>query len=305
MLVTPDTDRRNRRRAFGAAGFLAAAAGIAGWFIPAVWLLLAACPFVYWLLRRRCVRRKAVQSRPFPAAWEQTLRSRVRFYDALPDRGKERFRQMVQVFLDEVRITAVGTEIDDAVRVLVAASAVILVFGFDDWEYRRLREVLIYPKSFVKDYWAEGRTGENLLGLAGVEQLAGCVALSKPDLLAGFDNPARPDQVGVHEFAHVLEDEAAYQGLPPEVPAGAVRRWVRFVARELARPRANRAYINEYAYKNGHEFFAVMAEYFFKSPEVVREKDPELYGMLRRMFHQDPAALFRRAAGGRPVQHAG
>ena len=31
------------------------------------------------------------------------------------------------------------------IRVLVAASAAIPIFGFHDWEYHRLREVLIYP----------------------------------------------------------------------------------------------------------------------------------------------------------------
>ena len=34
----------------------------------------------------------------------------------------------------------------------------------------------------------------------------------------------------------------------------------------------NRSYINSYAYTNEHEFFAVLAEYFFKSPDLLAEK---------------------------------
>ena len=61
---------------------------------------------------------------------------------------KSNFGRSSSVFLDEVRITGIRTEIDDTIRVLVAASAVIPIFGFHDWEYHRLGEVLIYPDSF-------------------------------------------------------------------------------------------------------------------------------------------------------------
>ena len=56
--------------------------------------------------------------------------------------------QLVKVFLDETRITGIRTEVDETTRVLVAASAIIPVFNFDNWEYSRLGEVLIYPGSF-------------------------------------------------------------------------------------------------------------------------------------------------------------
>jgi hypothetical protein len=88
-----------------------------------------------------------------------------------------------------------------------------------------------------------------------------------------------------------VEQEEAEGGLPPEVPPEVVRQWVGYVARELAHPSNRRAGISDYAYTNEHEFFAVLSEYFFGSPEVLRAKDPVLYDLLRRLFHQDPAAL--------------
>ena len=42
---------------------------------------------------------------------------------------------------------------------------------------------------------------------------------------------------------------------------------VQYVARELSHPSNNRSYIRDYAYTNDREFFAVLAEYFFKSPD--------------------------------------
>jgi Mlc titration factor MtfA (ptsG expression regulator) len=110
-------------------------------------------------------------------------------------------------------------------------------------------------------------------------------------LLEGFSDTPNRENVGVHEFAHLVEREEVEKGLPPEVPVDVVRQWVGYVARELAHPANRGTGINDYAYTNEHEFFAVLSEYFFNSPELLKAKSPALYELLRRLFHQDPAAL--------------
>jgi Mlc titration factor MtfA (ptsG expression regulator) len=291
MLVTQEVQRRNQRQALVASFLTALAAALLGWLFPVLWLLLGLAPVAYWWGRRRCVRRMAVMQQPFPDGWEQILRERVAFFTALDQAGKVRFRQLVQVFLDEVRITGIRTEVDDTIRMLVAASAVIPIFGFHDWEYHRLREVLIYPDAFDDAYRTRGGQDEQILGMVGLHHLSGVMILSKPALLAGFAPQPGPHNVGVHEFAHLVEKEAAEYGLPPEVPWMAVRQWVRYVARELTHPASHRTGISNYAYTNEHEFFAVLAEYFFTSPERLQRRDPALYGLLRDLFHQDTGAL--------------
>ena len=135
--------------------------------------------------------------------------------------------------------------------------------------------------------------------MVGLQYLRGVMILSKPSLLAGFDMPSSKDNVGIHEFAHLVEREEVEHGLPPEIPWQAVKHWVRYVQRELSHPPGNHSYINSYAYTNEHEFFAVLAEYFFKSPDLLRKRDPELYGMLQGMFHQDTASLLKLASSRR------
>ena len=299
MLVTPKSNRRNRNLALALAGLIGVASAGLGWFYPPFLLALGLCPLSYWLVRRRCLRRLKVMSQPCPASWEQVLQSHVAFFRALPDQEKVRFRQLVQVFLDEVRITGIRTEVDDTVRILVAASAVIPIFGFKDWDYHRLGEVLIYPGSFSEKYQTTGSADENTLGMVGLKHLSGVMILSKPSLLGGFDNRSSKDNVGVHEFVHLVEQEEAEHGLPPEVPWQVVKHWVEYVAQELSHPAKNHAYINKYAYTNEHEFFAVLAEYFFKSPNLLQAKDPELYAMLREMFHQDTRPLLQMPSTGR------
>ena len=296
MLVTAENNRRNRNHALALAATTAVLAAAAGWFWHPALLSLALCPIGYRLVRRRCLRRLRVMKQPFRAAWEEILQNHVAYFRALPDHGKERFRQLVKVFLDEVRITGIGTDVDDTVRVLVAASAAIPIFGFHDWEYHRLGEVLVYPDSFGEDYQTTGSADENILGMVGLHQLRGVMILSKPSLLAGFDSQATRENVGIHEFAHLVELGDTDYGLPPEVPWQAVKHWVQYVARELSHPARRHAYIRNYAYTNDREFFAVLAEYFFKSPGLLETRDPELYGMLREIFHQDTASLLKLAS---------
>jgi MtfA peptidase len=291
MLVTPEADRLNKKQALAAAGLVTVVVAFLGWRSPALLLLLGLSPFTYWWVRRRSLRRLAVIRQPFPAHWELILRRHVAFFAALDDAGKARFRQLVQIFLDEVRITGIRTEIDDTIRVLVAASAAIPIFGFHDWEYHRLREVLIYRDAFDDVYQSRGGAGETILGMVGLHHLSGVMILSKPALLAGFAHQSGPHNVGVHEFAHLVEREENEYGLPPEVPWMAVRQWLRYVARELAHPSRRGARVGSYAYTNEHEFFAVLAEYFFTSPDSLKRRDPALYAMLRDMFHQDTGSL--------------
>ena len=293
MLVTPESDRQNRNFALTVAAFIVVVASLSSWFTPFALFLLLFSPLAYWLIRRTTLRRLSAMKRPFPSPWEETLETRVAFFRKLSDDERGRFRQLVSVFLDEVRITGIGTEVDDTIRVLVAASAAIPIFGFRNWEYSRLGEVLIYPDSFGEEYQASERDESNILGMVGLNQLRGVMILSKPSLLAGFESATNADNVGIHEFAHLVELEAGDNGLPPEVPWPAAKQWIEYVARELTDPR-NPSSVRSYAYTNQSEFFAVLAEYFFESPDLLEKKDPELYTMLRKMFHQDTVSLFKR-----------
>ena len=305
MLITPEKNRRNRRCAIALAGFPTVVLGIVAYFNPAFLPSVLLCAPIYWLARWRCWRRMAVMRRPFPRDWEVTLQTHVAYYNALNDSDKERFRQLVKVFLDEVRITGIRTEVDDLCRVLVAASAVIPIFGFPDWEYARLGEVLIYPSAFGRNYRTDEEVDRTTLGMVGLGHLSGVMVLSKPDLLAGFANPKDKRNVGIHEFAHLVDKaDGTIDGIPPGVSPEVVGPWIEWVGRELARPPKGRSHIDEYAYTDEAEYLAVLTEYFFEAPEVLQRNDPQMYRALQQMFRQDTksflaGAVVRRRKVGR------
>jgi MtfA peptidase len=255
----------------------------------------------YRYLTRESRLKQAALAAEFPAAWQQILTERVAFYLALAPEARTRFEQRVQVFLARTRITGVQTEVDDTTRLLVAASAIIPVFGFPEWEYASLSEVLIVP-----DAWAQQRDPKNeyvglegtLLGSVQGFQTSQYMRLSKASLEQGFRDALDRQNVGIHEFAHLLDEaDGVIDGVPGlALPAALRPEWEAVMQREIAAIRAGNSEINDYAGTNEAEFFAVVTEYFFEKPEKLQQHHPELYGLLLLAFRQNPKSSFLRRA---------
>ena len=246
-------------------------------------------------------RRTAALAEEFPAAWQQILSEQVAFYRTLTDDEKTRFEQQTQVFLARTRITGVQTEVDDSTRLLVAASALIPVFGFPDWEYRNLSEVLIVPDAWQLNNDPTKEIAPlqgTLLGSVQGFQNQHYMRLSKASLEQGFRDAADRQNVGIHEFAHLLDEaDGVIDGLPKAaLPPALLRQWAAVMQREIAAIQAGKSEINPYAATNEAEFFAVVTEYFFEKPEKLQENHPDLYELLNQAFRQNPKKRFLRFA---------
>ena len=246
--------------------------------------------FLYQFLTRENRRRAALRKQPFPAAWETILQREVQFFQTLDESEKNRFREEVRLFLTEKRITGIRTSVDDTVRVLVAASAIIPIFGFPGWEWAQISEVLVYPTTFNEQYEI-GRVGkQDVLGMVGEGAMNRMMILSKPDLLQGFRLAQDRKNVGIHEFAHLFDkSDGGVDGVPSlGLSPSAVTPWLKLVHSEMEKIKRGHSDINPYGLTNEAEFFAVASEYFFENPHKMKQKHPELYAMLERVFHQDP-----------------
>ncbi|RPD48027.1 peptidase [Hymenobacter sediminis] len=257
--------------------------------------------FFYRYLTRESRLKQAAVAAEFPAEWRQILAERVAFYLSLTANDKQRFEKKVQVFLAQTRVTGIQTDIDDTTRVLVAASAVIPVFGFPDWEYANLSEVLVVP-----DAWTQQRDpNKEFVGLEGTLlgsvqgfQTSHYMRLSKASLEQGFKDALDKQNVGIHEFAHLLDEaDGVIDGVPAlALPPELRPEWEAVMQREIAAIRAGDSEINTYAGTNEAEFFAVVTEYFFEKPEKLQEHHPELYQLLSRALRQNPKKRFLRLA---------
>ena len=274
-----------------------------------VWLSLVACAVLSWLvyivLTRKARRRIQILAEPFPGEWEAVLQRDVVFFRVLDEEEKNRFRKDIKLFLGEKRVTGIGMELDTTTRVLAAASAVIPIFGFLDWEWDQIEEILIYPSRFSQDFQFGEIRDHRTLGMVGTGSMNRLMILSKPDLVQGFRNPGDKKNVGLHEFAHLVDkSDGAIDGRPEVgLDRKAIGPWVDLVRRKMEEIRQGDSDIDPYALTNEAEFFSVATEYFFERPGIMENKHPELFAMLQKVFRQDlrskTAAMVKEIRGGR------
>ncbi len=223
------------------------------------------------------------------AAYQQLLARHITFYQRLQPEQQQRFVLKVAAFLQETRIEGVGLELEDLDRVMIASSALIPIFGFEDWHYPNLTNVILYPDTFNNDFKFEGGKRE-IAGMVGGGFMNGQMILSRAALRKGFSASAGKENTGIHEFVHLLDQEdGATDGLPEHLlPHEYAEPWLRLIHQEIRKIEAGKSDINPYAGTNEAEFFAVVSEYFFEKPDKLKEKHPELYDMLSQIFRQQP-----------------
>lgn len=100
---------------------------------------------------------------------------------------------------------------------MVAASAIIPLFAFPEYNYPNLKEVLIYPNSFDENFQTQRFKGHNeiIIGMVGNRFMNGTMIISKPDLINANDGASHKNNVGIHEFVHLIDkDDGAIDGIP-------------------------------------------------------------------------------------------
>lgn len=237
----------------------------------------------------RYLNQKQQDVQPLPTNYPQLLQTHVSYYQDLPDEKKKLFEDRVSQFLNHVKIEGVGTTVDDVDKVLVASSAIIPIFGFDDWYYP-LTNVLLYEGNFNADFQTTGED-RTILGMVGEGgALQSTMVLSKPALHEGFANETSKGNTGIHEFVHLLDKvDGSTDGLPEYLlPKDHLKPWLQLIHKSINDIKSNRSDIDPYGMTNEAEFFAVVAEYFFKRPDLLHEKHPKLFARLEEIFRQNP-----------------
>ncbi len=222
-----------------------------------------------------------------PEERKELLRYNVSYYTRLNEQGKLLFEQKIEDFISRYKITGVDTVANDTDRILIAASAIIPVFAYPDWEYTVLEEVLVYPDNFNENFLTTG-PDRYFRGLVGFGHLDGKMLISRTALYEGFDDFSDKRNTCLHEFIHLIDKEDGnIDGIPSKIIENKYAiPWLFLMKREISRIGEGNSDIHPYATKNTGEFLSVVSEYFFERPDDFQAEHPELFNTLKTIFRQ-------------------
>lgn len=240
-------------------------------------------------------------TRPNPpiddAAW-QHLRAHSPLLRTFLGDEATRLRERADAFLRAKGIDAAGgAAVGDRERQLIALLAAIPILGLDIGWYDGWHAVIVYPDEFVARQEFEDDAGvvhEGERELIGESWDRGPMILSLRDVLDGASGELIGSVV-IHECAHKLDQlNGSVNGFPPLHPGMSPSAWTAAWQQaydDLLRrvDAGEETAIDPYAVEEPGEFFAVLSEYFFTEPLLVRDEYPAVYGQLRLFYRQDPA----------------
>ncbi len=215
---------------------------------------------------------------------------------------KAHLRELATLFLYEKRFVGVQElQLSNAMCLMIAAQAClpVLRLGIDclsGWI-----DIIVYPGAFqiCRDEIDDtGVVHHQVRALIGESWSRGPLVLSWDDVEKDSQRKQLGRNVVIHEISHKLDMlNGSADGFPPLHLGMVIPEWTTAlkIAYELLEARVenhHRVCINPYAASSPAEFFAVISEYFFCSPEILNSHFPDVYHQLTLYYRQDP--LLRR-----------
>lgn len=247
-----------------------------------------------------------INRREFPAAWEDIVRRRLPFYGRMPTELKLALQNRIKHFVADKRFEGcAGQQIDDDVRVSIAAQASLLVLNRPSDAYDELRTILVYPSEFTVRHEHPDQSGlvsHQAHVLAGESWNNGRIILSWDSVERGAADFSDGFNVVLHEFAHQLDHQSgATNGAPLLGSRSAYQQWSSVfsaefenlqrlaMAQDLASYEARaQEVLDFYGATEPAEFFAVATETFFEKPVQLEQRHPQLFDQLQRYYGVDP-----------------
>ncbi len=95
-------------------------------------------------------RRKHLRIAPFPADWLIIIKRNIRIYRYLCEADRKELHGHILIFLDEKKFEGCGgLQINDEIKVTIAAQACILLLHRKTNYYHILKSILVYPSAYV------------------------------------------------------------------------------------------------------------------------------------------------------------
>ncbi|MGR3897998.1 zinc-dependent peptidase [Psychrobacter sp. 1176_08] len=216
---------------------------------------------------------------------------RIVILDRLNEDELSRLFDLATLFLADKSITgAQGFEITDTVRQSIALQACLPILNLSLEWYDGWSSIIIYQGSYKSDSTTVDEFGivhEGSQHRSGEAWQRGPVVLSWKD--AKHSGERDGHNVVIHEFVHKLDMmNGRANGFPPLQPDMDPTRWTEIMSRDFEDFQTHRkSGLDRYGATNPAEFFAVLSEVFFETPQKLVDAYPDIYDIMVKFFRQD------------------
>lgn len=216
---------------------------------------------------------------------KQILQKHFSYYRDLPNSVKKNFENRVALFVrSKDWYGQEGLLITHEMKILVAATAVQITFGFKFFQLPRFKKIFIYPKAYYSPGSKRYHKGE-------VSPMGKIIRLSWDNFLKGFNIPNDGINLGLHEMTHAmsLENQFTRNGVSGFIKPRILRKWRNLAEFEIKHiKREEKSLFRDYAATNLEEFLAVTVEVFFEQPDRFKEYHPQLFAVTCDLLNQYP-----------------
>ncbi len=223
--------------------------------------------------------------------WQQTKKD-LEVLNLLDETQQNRLYELATLFLHQKDVTgAQGFDVTDNVQQSIALQACLPILNLGlDW-YKGWTSVIVYPAAFRRE-----STEIDEFGVAHTKShnLSGEAWLRGPVVLAWTDTEHAGARDGhnvvIHEFVHKLDMlNGRANGFPPMQPGMDHKAWTEVMSNAFADFQVNRKEgLDRYGATNPAEFFAVLSEVFFETPDLLFEAYPKVYELMAEFYVQHP-----------------
>lgn len=204
------------------------------------------------------------------------------FFKKLNDKEKIYFEHRVASFIEDKDF--IGRDsliINDEMKVLISATAIMLTFGFRDFYISLISKIVIYPKKFYSNMNEAYHKGEFNPKLKAM-------VISWEDFKAGYAIHNDNLNLGIHELTHAIHlNSMKERDVSSTIFSDSFKELTTLLHsnESLRETIIDSEYFRNYAYTNQFEFLAVIIENFIETPTVFKSKFPEVYAKVKQMLN--------------------